>query len=190
MEQRFGSSSQDILTEPVRGGRNLTTEQKTNLDLSAKIDGWGVDIDPDVRPGVPRDKARMVGIETLYPSFEQQVPDFKIFKSTEHGQLTPVFGTSCPPRALSGLLRARAYKLSEGRVPHWLMLMTADRVDVVEGLLEDFAQFRIPNLYKEMGLRAEFKYNKAGVAKKLLALGGVTLAAIGIWKYFDNRADA
>src|SRR4051812_49130162 len=104
MEQRIGSSTDDVLETPVHGGKNLTSEQRRNLDLSSKIPGWGVDIDPKVRPGYPRDQARLVGPDILYPDFEQQIPKFRIFKSTEHGKLTPVFGTSCPPHGLSGLI--------------------------------------------------------------------------------------
>ena len=36
---------------------------------------------------------------------QQQVARVKIHKSIEHGKLTPVFGTSCPPKGLSGLIR-------------------------------------------------------------------------------------
>lgn len=187
MEQRLGSSTNDILETPVHGGKNLSSEQRRDLDLSKKIPGWGVDIDPKNRPGYPRDQARLIGPDVLYPSFDQQVPQFTIFKSTEHGKLTPVFGTSCPPRGLSGLIRAQAYKLSEGRVPHWLMLMTADRIDVVEGLIEDLTRLHIPNIPKEMGWKADFKYNKKGVAKTFLLLGGVAFGAIVLSKYLDDR---
>lgn len=45
---------------------------------------------------------------------------------------TPVFGTALPPRGLSGALRTRAYAIPEHRARHWLLLLVADRVDVVE----------------------------------------------------------
>lgn len=187
MEQKLGSSSEDVLKKPLKGGYNPPTEERRDLDLSHKIPGWGVDLDPAVRPGIPRDQARMISTDQLYPAFEQQVPPHKIFKSTEHARLTPVFGTTCPPRGLSGLIRARAYKLSEGMVPHWLMLMTADRIDVVEGILEDFMHLRVPNIPKEMGWAADFKYNKKGVAKAFFAIGSVALGAIALSKYLDDR---
>ena len=187
MEQKLGSSSEDVLKKPLRGGYNPPTEKRRDLDLSDEIFGWGIDLDPAVRPGVPRDQARMIGSDQLYPAFEQQVPPFEIFKSTEHARLTPVFGTSCPPSGLSGLIRAQAYKLSEGRVPHWLMLMTADRVDVVEGLLEDLMHLRIPNIPKEMGWKADLKYNKAGIAKAIFTIGGVALTVLAVSKYLDDR---
>src|SRR4051812_22216628 len=105
MEQYLGSSSEDVLARPVRGGHALTTRQRQQVDLSSHIKGWGSDIDPSKRPGVPRDKARELGAEVLYPPIEQQLPRTKIHKSTEHARLTPVFGTSCPPAGVSGLLR-------------------------------------------------------------------------------------
>ena len=60
-----------------------------------------------------------------------------MFHSTERGGVTPVFGTSVPPSGLSGMLRRRAFRRSENDVRHWMMLLLADRVNVVEGLLED-----------------------------------------------------
>jgi hypothetical protein len=187
MEQKLGSSSDDVLKKPLQGGYNPSTERRRDLDLSDKIPGWGIDLDPAVRPGVPRDQARLIGSDQLYPAFEQQVPRFKIFKSTEHARLTPVFGTSCPPSGLSGLIRAQAYKLSEGRVQHWLMLVTADRINVIEGLLEDFMHLRIPNIPKEMGWKADFKYNKKGIAKAFFTIGGVALSALALSKFLDDR---
>jgi hypothetical protein len=74
---------------------------------------------------VPRDKAPQLGVEKLYPPIEPQVPHVKIHKSTEHGKLTPVFGTSCPPSGISGRIRDYAYTFSEGRLARWLMLMFA-----------------------------------------------------------------
>ena len=98
MEQTLGSSSEDFLPVPVQGGRGLTTQDRETIDLSGSIPGWGSDLDPNVRPGVPRDKAPEIGGETLYlRNVQQQEPTVRIHKSTEHARLTPVFGTSCPP---------------------------------------------------------------------------------------------
>jgi hypothetical protein len=120
---------------------------------------------------VPRDKAPAIGPETLYPPIARQVPRVKIHKSTEHGRLTPVFGTACPPRGLSGRMRDFAYHYSEGRLMRWLTLLAADRVDVVEDIVDDLAHARIPNIPKEMGIRAELRYNRAGFAKKVVITG-------------------
>ena len=180
MEQRLGSSSQDVLPFPVRGGRALTTEEREHLDLSSRIKGWGSDLDPKVRPGVPRDKAPELGVEVLYPPIPQQPLRIKIHKSTEHGRLTPVFGTSCPPAGLSGLLRDIGYKYSEGRLARWMTLMLADRVNVAEDLLKDLSQSRIPNIPKEMGFKSELKYNPLGFAKKVM-IAGLCVAAFAAY---------
>lgn len=168
------------------GGRALTTAERQSLDLASTIPGWGSDLDPAMRPGVPRDKAPDLGVESLYPPFTQQVPRVKIHKSTEHGRLTPVFGTSCPPRGLSGSMRDLAYRLSERRLSRWMTLIAADRVNVVEDVLSDLARLRIPNLVREMGLRSELRHNPAGVAKKA-AIVGLGVAAYIVWSRSRRR---
>ena len=45
---------------------------------------------------------------------------------------TAVFGTAQPPRGLSGVMRRRAYEIPEHHVRHWLLLMLADRIDLLE----------------------------------------------------------
>lgn len=156
--------------------RNLTTSQRESLDLSDRIDGWGADLDPNDRPGVPRDKAPSVGVDALYPSIEQQIPRVKIHKSTEHGRMPPVFGTSAPPEWVSGLIRDYAYTFSEGRLKHWLLLMAADRVNMIEGLVKDLAHGHVPNIWKEMGLGSELKYNRESFKKKAAFVGVAALA--------------
>jgi hypothetical protein len=177
MEQTLGSSSEDVLDPPIPGGRSLTTDQRQRVDLSSDIKGWGSDLDPRVRPGVPRDKAPQLGVEQLYPPITRQIPRIKIHKSTEHGRLTPVFGTSCPPTGLSGRIRDFGYKFSEGRLSRWITLMFADRVNVVEDVLNDLAHGHVPNIPKEMGIKSELKYNAAGFAKKA-AVTVVCVAAL------------
>jgi hypothetical protein len=126
------------------------------------------------------DKAPGIGVEQLYPVFEQQVPRGKVHKSAEHGKLTPVFGNACPPRGVSGLIRDFAYNFSEGRLSHWILLVAADRVDMVEELIIDLAHLRIPNFPSEMGLGSELRYNRKGLRKKaaIVGLGAVAFVAI------------
>jgi hypothetical protein len=185
MDQALGSSTRDVLDPPVRGGHGLTTAERQAVDLSRSIPGWGSDLDSSRRPGVPRDKAPEIGVESLYAAMPQQQPPHTIHKSTEHAKLTPVFGTSCPPRGLSGVLRGIGYKYSEGRLARWLTLLFADRVDMVEGIVSDLARLHIPNIPREMGLGAELKYNReAFLRKSALVAGGfaVALIAWGAWR--------
>jgi hypothetical protein len=184
MEQILGSSSQDVLQPPVPGGRSLTTEQRRTVDHSSRINGWGSDMAPERRPGVPRDKAPELGVEHLYPPIPAQRARVRIHKSTEHGRMPPVFGTSCPPRGLSGRLRDLGYKYSEGRLARWMTLLVADRVDVVEGIVADLARGRVPNIPKEMGIRAELKHNRNAF---LLKTGLVAAAAVAAAAYWRSR---
>jgi hypothetical protein len=186
MEQTLGSSSQDILPVPIAGGRSLTTLERQQLDHSSAIAGWGSDLDPKRRPGVPRDKAPQLGAEHLYPPIPPQVPHIKIHKSTEHARLTPVFGTSCPPAGLSGRMRDFAYQFSEGRLSRWMALMLADRVDVVEGIASDLSRGRVPNIPKEMGMRSELRYNRAGFARKV-TVAVVCTAAVMAYLRMQRR---
>jgi hypothetical protein len=174
-EQILGSSTADRLEPPVPGGISATGRQRRAVDLSTTIAGWGSDMDRNVRPGVPRDKAPDIGGEMLYPDIERQQPPHRIHKSTEHGQMTPVFGTSCPPRGLSGRLRDAGYKWSEGRLIRWITLMFADRVDTVEGIVSDFARLRPPNLIRETGAASEWRHNRKGV----LEAAAITAVAVG-----------
>lgn len=179
MEQTLGSSSVDVLAIPVQGGPGLSTGQRQAVDLTASIPGWGSDLASSTRPGVPRDKAPDIGVETLYPPIEPQTPRIRIHKSTEHARLTPVFGTSCPPSGISGRIRDFAYRYSEGRrIAHWLMLMLADRVNVVEGLVDDVAHRHVPNIPKEVGLKSAWKHNPGGVVMGGLATALVVAAVV------------
>lgn len=81
-------------------------------------------------------------------------------RSIEHAFLTPVFGTSSPPRGLSGVIRKYAYRrFSEGRAAHWLLLIGADRVDAIESHLASFATLRPDNPITETGIRSELTHN-------------------------------
>lgn len=187
MEQLLGASSEDHLPAPIHGGRGLTTLDRRSVDLSGSIKGWGSDLDPALRPGVPRDKAPEIGCESLYPDLPQQVPTVKIHKSTEHARLTPVFGTACPPRGISGALRDVAYRYSEGRFTRWLTLLLADRVNVVEDVAGDLARGRVPNLVQEMGLRSEWRHNREAVIRNAV-IAGVCLAAFVLYRRGSAKA--
>lgn len=133
---------------------------ETPEQLRARIPGWGVDLDPAVRPGVPKlqPKADLTGAHWRFP--ERQPELWPRERSVEHGQLTPVFGTSCPPKGLSGVLRKLAYRRwSEAQTAHFLVLMAADRVDAWESHLRSFATLRPDNPISETGITAERRYS-------------------------------
>ena len=100
-------------------------------ELRARIPGWGVDLDPANRPSYPREKHEATGARWDFPD-RQPEPEPRE-KSIEHEILPPVFGTTLPLRGLSGRMRRYSYRrFSEARTAHWLLLLAADRVDVLE----------------------------------------------------------
>jgi hypothetical protein len=129
---------------------------ETPDELRARIPGWGADLDPADRPAVPRlqPRAGLTGAHWEFP--DQQPENQPRERSIEHAFLTPVFGTSCPPRGLSGRIRRYSYaRYSEARVAHWLLLIAADRVDAVEGTLSSWLTRQPDNPILETGLRTE-----------------------------------
>jgi len=128
----------------------------TSVDeLRNRIPGWGVDLDPKDRPSVPQERFDLqTGAHWDFP--ERQPERRTRERSIEHKFLTPVFGTSCPPRGLSGILRRYAYRYSEGRAAHWLILLGADRVDAWEHHLQSFLTLRPDNPITETGVLSEF----------------------------------
>jgi hypothetical protein len=125
-------------------------------DLRARIPGWGADLDPKDRPSVPQEQfdPQFSGAHWEFP--ERQPERLPRERSLEHATLTPVFGTSCPPRGLSGRIRRLAYaKYSEARAAHWLLLLAGDRVDALESTLRSFGTRRPDNPLTETGIRSE-----------------------------------
>jgi hypothetical protein len=125
-------------------------------ELRARIPGWGADLNREDRPAVPQERfdPEFGGAHWEFP--ERQPERWPRERSIEHKFLTPVFGTSCPPRGLSGKIRRFAYaRYSEGRAAHWLLLLGADRVDVLESRLRALASGHPDRLIRETGVRAE-----------------------------------
>ncbi|MFW2829397.1 hypothetical protein [Sphingomonas sp. ID0503] len=151
---------------------------KTIVDTSS-IPGWGVDADPENDPTYPMrhiEDQKTRGLTWSRPA--QQAPDVEILQSIEHNRLPAVVGTSTPPAGLSGMIRRYAFRRSESDWWHWLLLMGADRINVVEGVVEDLAHGRVPNIPAELGWRSELRHNPKGMAKKAgvaVAIGAVLL---------------
>jgi hypothetical protein len=114
----------------------------------------------------------------------QQDRDVEILQSIEHNRLPAVVGTSTPPSGLSGMIRRYAFRRSESDWWHWLLLLGADRINVVEGVIEDLGKGTIPNIPAEMGVAAEWQQNKKGLATKVAVIAGVSL---GLFFAFRGR---
>ncbi|MBV5243458.1 hypothetical protein KUF57_07910 [Mycolicibacterium sp. PAM1] len=126
--------------------------------LRATIPGWGADLDPSDRPSVPKLRRDLnAGAHWEFP--DRQAETVPRERSIEHRVLTPAFGTAQPLRGASGTLRRFAYRYSEGRAAHWLILLFADRVDVAEHRVIALLRGRPDNPVSEMGLRAEVTRN-------------------------------
>lgn len=165
---------QDSHQSPDSRRSGKPTRQATDM---SHIAGWGADLDHRNRPAIPMERTPpRLDVQPL--PLARQRADVEVLVSPEHiDGLTPVFGTTVPPRGLSGWLRRQAYKLTENDVRHFLMLMLADRVDMVEGLGEDLARGHVPNVLSEMGIKAEWQHNKAGLVRKA-AIATVAAGAV------------
>ncbi len=100
---------------------------------SSRLVGWGVDRRPQDRPGVPKEHLppEPVANASATVPLVQQVAG----TVTAHGPLrsvTPVYGTANPTRGLSGIIRRAAYRVPDYKPRRWMMLMLADRIDVME----------------------------------------------------------
>jgi len=139
---------------------------ETADQLRARIPGWGADLDPKDRPSVPREQFAP-GRSGAHWDFPERQPErWPRERSIEHEFLTPVFGTSCPPKGLSGVMRKLAYaRYSEGRAAHWLILLAADRVDAVESHLASFLTLHPDNPITETGVLSEL--SRKGLASRL-----------------------
>jgi len=145
------------------------------------IPGWGMDADPENDPTYPMKHSNGADHQRLdYEKAPQQPIDIEIFHSIERPSVTRVFGTSTPPSGLSGAIRRHAYKYSEATAAHWMTLILADRIDVIQGKLNDFKEGIIPNPWIERGWKAEWKYNRPAFIRNaaitaLLITGGILL---------------
>ena len=162
-------------------------QNKTNFDPSL-ITGWGVDADPNNDPTYPM--KRHTGMEHDGYSWDrppQQEAEVEVLHSSERPNLAATFGETIPPAGVSGMIRRAAFTFSENSYGHWLPLMLADRVQMVEGMVTDLATGKVPNLWKELGYNAEWKYNRKGLITKLAIFGGL---AVGLGMLLSRSKDS
>ncbi|MFO0612171.1 MAG: hypothetical protein U0414_06275 [Polyangiaceae bacterium] len=92
-----------------------------------------IDSPRERRPGVPMEARPPHPVGQPHWTTPDAQPDpGTVLKRVGLDALTPVFGTTLPPRGLSGFLRRAAFRIPEHRTSHWLVLLLADRVDVLE----------------------------------------------------------
>lgn len=152
------------------------------------IKGWGIDADPENEPTYPMKK--YTGDDHRRLNYERgtlQEPTVEILHSNERPGLSKVFGTTSPPSGVSGDIRRFAFRYSEGKWIHWLALIVADRVNAIEGIVDDLKNGHVPNVIAERGWTAEWKYNKAGVLKKI-AVGAAITAGVIAYSSMRSRS--
>src|ERR687894_529590 len=168
---------------------NTLKEMKNTRIDHTQIKGWGVDADPKNDPTYPM-KKRNDGEHEGY-SWErppQQPLDVEVLHSNERPNVSAAFGTSTPPAGLSGVIRRFAFKYSESSYGHWLPLMLADRVGVVEGYLEDLSRGRVPNVFAERGWKAEWRHNRKSLVTRVAV--GAVLATAAVAYLSSRRGDS
>lgn len=169
---------------PLQGDAAEHPRRPSREELS-HIKGWGADLDHKNRPGYPMERHPPRFIHPHEGKLPQQPENVEILVSTERPGITPIFGTVQPPKGLSGAIRRVAYKWSENDLRRWLLLIAADRVNVVEGIGEDLAHGKVPNVLAEMGIKSEWEHNRAGLVKKAVIAGAV----VGTVAYLLRRRD-
>ena len=157
---------------------------RTEKDPS-QIEGQGVDADPKNDPTYPM-KHRTDGEHAGYAweRPQQQPISVEVLHSNERPDVTAVFGTSTPPSGPSGAIRRLAFRYSESSYGHWLPLMLADRVSVVEGVVGDLKQGHVPNVLAERGWNAEWKDNRTSLLRRILVRAVLVSAAVA---YLSSR---
>jgi hypothetical protein len=100
---------------------------------NGRILGAAIDAPASRRPGVPMEAEPRHRIGAAHWTSPERQPDpGNILKRKGLDDLTPVFGTTLPPRGISGAMRRAAYEIPEHHSSHWLVLLLADRVDAIE----------------------------------------------------------
>ena len=166
--------------------------EERRIDTS-QVKGWGADADRGNDPTYPmrvRENEGHKGYSWERPP--QQPASVEVLHSNERPNLSAVFGTSTPPAGLSGMIRRFAFNYSESAYAHWLPLMLADRVGVVEGYVEDLSRGRVPHVFAERGWRAEWQHNRKSLVTRVAVgalLAGAAVAYLGSRKRDDSDGD-
>ncbi len=152
---------------------NAADRSRKRIDPETVV-GWGVDADPNNDPTRPmRDRSAVRDPGPVPERPLVQASDVEILQSVEYLQRPAVVGLSVPPRGLSGGLRRCAFRFSESQWGHWLLLMLADRVGVVEGRAGDVLRGRPPNPLVEMGRVSRARARSAALVTGAVAIAGL-----------------
>ena len=94
----------DIALRTDDSSPKVVETSATAIDTS-KIVGWGVDADPDNDPTYPYRERSSDDHSGQWRRPARQEPEVELLHSIEHKQTPAVFGTSSPPKWISGWMR-------------------------------------------------------------------------------------
>lgn len=158
-------------------------------DRYKHIPGWGIDANPDDKPNYPMKHYTGADYQRLnYDRPTQQPVTVELLKSVERPSPSAVFGTVTPPEGISGSIRRYAFKYSESTYMHWVPLVLADRIGMIKGVIDDIKKGIFPNIIKERGWDAEWKYNKQGMIKNIAIGVAVGLVVLSLFKNNKRKA--
>lgn len=125
---------------------------------------------PSRRPGVPMEAepSRAEGAPPGEP-VRQSNADQHLHRAGLD-RPTPVVGMAQRPRGVSGALRRGAYRIPEHYARHWMLLMLADRVDVLEDRLGETLSGPLERAGLEDGARIARRNPLAVVAGAVVGL--------------------
>ena len=174
------TSNKATPNRPAQQNEN-SNKSTQNTNTYSHIKGWGIDADPENEPTYPMKK--WTGDDHKRSDWERpplQPLDIEVLHSNERPGVTATFGTSVPLSGLSGHIRRYAFKYSESSYGHWLPLLLADRINVIEGIVSDIGRGHIPNIFSEKGWKAEWKHNPKGLVTKVAVLTVATALVAGM----------
>ena len=87
------------------------------------------------------------------------------------------------------MLRRAAFNNSESDLRYWMILLFADRVNMVEGLGSDLMRGHVPNIFAEMGGKAAFKYNREAAVQKAVVVCAVAMLGVLLWLRSRHRSN-
>ena len=179
---------QDILENRIDELQDRKIADQNMDDRTKDIPGWGMDADPENDPTYPMKHWNGADHDRLnYEKAPQQPIDMEVLHSIERPNVTRVFGTSTPPAGLSGAVRRYAYKYSEATATHWMTLILADRIDVIQGKINDLKHGILPNPWIERGWRAEWKHNRLAFVGKAATTALLITAGIMLLSRKDSK---
>jgi hypothetical protein len=158
--------------------------ENTNFDYKT-IPGWNMDADPKNEPTYPIKK--YTGDDHKRSNWERpplQPVNIEVLHSIERPNVSAVFGATLPPAGLSGVIRRFAFKFSESEYGHWLNLLLADRVNMIEGIIDDIRHGHIPNIFAERGMKADWKYNRKELIRNIVI---ATVITTGLLAFLSKR---